>query len=81
MKVICALDPQRRLIEWGGSWILQRRRSSRWKSFAYCGTKEGLLLRLPSPISPEAQAIIDALPDFCPKNPADESATPQAQKI
>ena len=28
-------------------WILQSRKSpTRWESFAYCGTKEGLLLRI-----------------------------------
>jgi hypothetical protein len=56
-------------------WIIQRPNGKRnglpiWTSFAYCGTKEGLLLRLSEcgyPCDPEAWARIEALPDYFPK--------------
>jgi hypothetical protein len=43
---------------------------TRWKSFAYCVTKEGLLLRLPQNgrgCDPAALAIVGALPDYYSK--------------
>jgi len=46
-------------------WIAQNKVSpTTWKSFAYCATKEGLLLRLPKAgygCNPEAWKLIDEL--------------------
>jgi len=50
--VVAVLNPKLRVIRGacGLQWIAQKKVSSTgWKSFAYCGTKEGLLLRLPKP--------------------------------
>jgi len=58
----------------GLQWIAQKRASpTLWKSFAFCATKEGLLLRLPKGgrgCNPEARAIIEALPAYFPKKDA-----------
>ena len=55
----------------GLQWVVQRRKNPLiWASFAFCATKEGLLLRLPRNgpgCDPAAWAIIEALPDFFPK--------------
>jgi hypothetical protein len=55
----------------GLQWIVQaKNRPTRWSSFAFCATKEGLLLRLPKDgygCGPEAWQIIEALPDYYPK--------------
>jgi hypothetical protein len=55
----------------GLQWVIQKRKNPlTWISFAYCATKEGLLLRLPKKgqgCNPAAWAIIEALPDFFPK--------------
>ena len=55
----------------GLQWVMQRRKNQlTWISFAFCATKEGLLLRLPKKgqgCNPAAWAIIKVLPDFFPK--------------
>jgi hypothetical protein len=77
--VVAVLNPSLRVIRGscGVQWILQRRKNPvRWLSLAYCGSKEGLLLRikdhLQPPVAklcnPEAWAIIEALPDVFPKS-------------
>jgi hypothetical protein len=52
-------------------WIAQdKSRPTRWSSYAYCGTKEGLLRNLPHDghgCDPAAWAIIEGLPDYYPK--------------
>jgi hypothetical protein len=65
--VVAVLNAKLRVI--AGScdlqWIVQSRVTPRlWKSFAFCGTKEGLLLRLPpggQGCEPKAWAVIEAL--------------------
>jgi hypothetical protein len=76
-EVVAVLDPKFRVIRsrCGLQWIAQRQNGKRngaaiWTSFAYCGTKEGLLLRLPKAghgCDPKAWAVIEALPDLFPK--------------
>ena len=55
----------------GLQWVVQKRKSPlTWASFAYCATKEGLLLRLPKyghGCDAGSWARIQALPDFFPK--------------
>ena len=55
----------------GLQWVAQRRKNPLiWASFAFCATKEGLLLRLPKDgrdCAPEAWAVIAALPDYFSK--------------
>ena len=84
--VVARLAPKLRVIcgSCNLQWILQVRKSStRWESFAFCGTKEGLLLRIKEHLQPRdeilpletlvrncdpaAWAIIEALPEYYPK--------------
>jgi hypothetical protein len=75
--IVAVLNPKLRVIrgKCNLQWIAQRQNTERngapvWKSFAYCGTREGLLLRLPKRgygCDPDAWAIIEALPDCFPK--------------
>ena len=75
--VVAVLTPKLRVIRCrdGLQWIVQRQNNKRgglpiWSSFAFCGTKEGLLMRLPKGgqgCYPEAWAAIEALPDHHPK--------------
>jgi len=75
-EVVATLNPKLRVIrgKCGLQWIAQKKeRPTRWTSFAYCATKEGLLLRLPKGgygCNPEAWAIIEALPAYFPKKDA-----------
>ena len=70
-QVVAILNPKLRVIR--GKCVLQwvaqaKNRPTRWTSFAYCGTKEGLLLRLGGHgCDPAAWKIIEALPDYFPK--------------
>ena len=74
---VAILNPKLRVIrgKCGLQWIAQHQGGRRngeplWKSFAYCATKEGLLLRLPKGgdgCDPEAWAAIEALPEYFPK--------------
>ena len=72
-EVVAILNPTLRVIrgKCGLQWIAQKKnRPARWSSFAYCATKEGLLLRLPKGghgCDPEAWGAIEALPDYYPK--------------
>jgi hypothetical protein len=76
-EVVAILNPTLRVIcgRCGLQWVVQCQKGKRngvpiWQSFAYCGTKEGLLLRLPKGghgCAPEAWAVIEALPDYFPK--------------
>ena len=69
-EIVALLNPKLRVIrgKCGLQWIVQaKNRPTRWTSFAYCGTKEGLLLRLPKGgqgCDPAAWKIIEALPDY-----------------
>jgi hypothetical protein len=75
--VVAVLNPELRVIRSGCNlqWIAQRQSGHRngvpiWKALAFCGTKEGLLLRLPKNghgCTSEAWTIIEALPDYYPK--------------
>jgi len=71
--VVAALNSRLRVIagSCGLQWIVQKRRNQlTWNSFAYCGTKEGLLLQIPKDgygCDPEAWAAIEALPEYFPK--------------
>jgi hypothetical protein len=71
--VVAVLNSKLRLIRGscGLQWIIQKRKNPLiWISFAFCATREGLLLRLPKKgqgCNPAAWAIIEALPDFFPK--------------
>jgi hypothetical protein len=71
--VVAVLNSKLRVIRGscGLQWIVQTRGTAElWRSFAYCGTKEGLLLRLPKGgdgCDPEAWAVIKGLPDYFPK--------------
>ena len=75
--VVAVLTPKLRVIRCrdGIQWIAQRQNNKRagvpiWTSFAYCGTKEGLLMRLSAGgenCDPKAWTIIEALPDYFPK--------------
>ena len=70
--VVALLNPKLRVIcgACGFQWIVQQKRGARWSSFAYCATKEGLLLRLPKNgcgCDPGAWCNIAALPDYFPK--------------
>ena len=50
--VVAVLNSKLRVIrgKCGLQWIVQKKeRPTRWTSFAYCGTKEGLLLRCAFP--------------------------------
>jgi len=60
----------------GLQWVVQRRKNPLiWASFAYCATKEGLLLRLPKDSrGREAWATIAALPAYFPKATAAKAA-------
>jgi len=72
--VVAILNPKLRLIrsKCDLQWIVQRQNNRRngapiWSSFAYCATKEGLLLRLPKGghgFDPETWAAIEAFPDL-----------------
>jgi hypothetical protein len=74
--VVAALNPGLRVIRGscGLQWIVQKRKNpERWTSFAFCATKEGLLLRLSEggyPCDVAAWAIIDGLPAYFPKGRA-----------
>ena len=78
--VVAVLNSRLRVIrgKCGLQWIAQKKeRPTRWTSFAYCATKEGLLLRLPKGgygCNPEAWAIIEALPIYFPKKDAGEES-------
>ena len=71
--VVAVLNPRIRVIRGacGLQWIVQKRKSPTiWSNFAFCGTKEGLLLRLSEcgyPCDSKAWAAIEALPDYFPK--------------
>ena len=71
--VVAILNPTLRVIRGacGLQWIVQEKnRPARWSSFAYCATKEGLLLRLPEHgrgCDPVAWRRMAALPDYFPK--------------
>jgi hypothetical protein len=64
--VVAILNPELRVIRsrCDLQWICQRQSSQRngvpvWKSFAFCGTKEGLLLRLKMHLQPrDAKRIL-----------------------
>jgi len=72
-EVVAILNPALRVIcgDCGLQWIVQKKVSpTEWKGFAYCATKEGLLLRLPKNgcgCDPGAWCSIAALPDYFPK--------------
>lgn len=74
--VVAVLNAKLRVIagSCGLQWGIQKRKSPlMWISFAYCATREGLLLRLPKDgcgCGPEPWAIIQALPDYFPKRDA-----------
>ena len=74
-EVVASLNPKLRVIrgKCGLQWIVQaKNRPTRWSSFAFCGTKEGLLLRLPKDgqgCDPAAWRTIEALPDYFPRKP------------
>lgn len=72
LRVICCQDD----IQWiaqsrNDGWTEQSEEEAQtWSGFAFCGTKEGLLMRLPHGgygCDPEAWAIIEALPPYFPK--------------
>jgi hypothetical protein len=71
--VVAVLNAKLRVI--AGScelqWVVQSRITPKlWKSFAYCATREGLISRLPKGgqgCEPKAWAVIEALPDYFPK--------------
>ncbi len=71
--VVAVLNPKLRVVagSCGLQWIVQKRKNPlTWTSFTYCGTKEGLLMRLPKNgrgCTPEAWTEIEALPDYFPK--------------
>jgi hypothetical protein len=71
--IVAVINPELRIVtgSCGLQWIVQRRRNPlTWTSFAFCKTKEGLLLRLPkggNGCDPEAWALIESLPDYLPK--------------
>jgi len=44
--VIALLTDGLRVVRADRQWIIQQRSAKTWSSFAYCATKEGLLLRL-----------------------------------
>ncbi len=72
--VVAVLNAKLRFIagSCGLQWVVQKRKNPlTWISFAYCATREGLLLRLPKGgegCEQQAWAIIEALPDYFPKN-------------
>jgi hypothetical protein len=61
-------------------WVIQKRKNPlMWISFAYCATREGLLLRLPKGgqgCDPEAWAVIEALPEYFPKSGTSPAPAP-----
>jgi len=71
--VVAVLNPRMRVIRvaCGLQWIVQKRNSPlMWSNFAFCGTKEGLLLRLSEcgfPCDPGAWSAIKTLPDYFPR--------------
>ena len=71
--VVAVLNEKLRVVagSCGLQWVIQKRKNlASWASFAFCATKEGLLLRLSKDsrdCSPQAWARIQALPDFFPK--------------
>ena len=82
-RVVAVLSPRLRVIhgKCGLQWILQVRKSpSRFESIAFCGTKQGLILRIREHFQPRdakqilpleeiaaAWAAIEALPEYFPK--------------
>ena len=71
--VVAVLNDKLRVVvgSCGLQWVVQKRKNPlAWGSFAFCATKEGLLLRLPKHgqgCAAESLAIIQALPDYFPK--------------
>jgi hypothetical protein len=71
--VVAVLNSKLRVVagSCGLQWVIQKRKNPlMWIRLAYCGTKEGLLLRVPRDgqgSDPEAWAVIEALPEFFPK--------------
>lgn len=67
--VVAVLNDKMRVVagSCGLQWVIQKRKNPlAWSSFAFCATKEGLLLRLPKNghgCDPEAWVIIQALPE------------------
>ena len=82
-RVVAVLNSRLRVIhgKCGLQWILQVRKSpSRFESIAFCGTKQGLILRIREHLQPRdakqilpleeiaaAWAAIEALPEHFPK--------------
>jgi hypothetical protein len=57
--VVCVLNPKLRIIRNSLQWVLQAKRGAEWKNFAYCATKEGLLLRIKGHLQPaKARQIV-----------------------
>jgi hypothetical protein len=70
--VVAVLNPRLRVIRGacGLQWIVQKRKSPLiWSNFAFCGTKDGLLLRHSECGFPGdgAWSAIKALPDYFPR--------------
>ena len=68
--VVAVLNDKLRVVagSCGLQWVIQKRKNPlAWSSFAFCATKEGLLLRLPKyghGCDAESSARIQALPDY-----------------
>jgi hypothetical protein len=77
--IVAVLNPNLRIIRGscGIQWILQRRKNpARWLSIAYCGTKEGLLLRIKDHLQPpKAKQILplSELPNSAIPKPGPQS--------
>lgn len=57
--VVAGLNLKLRVVQNGLQWILQAKRGAEWKNFAYCATKEGLLLRIKGHLQPaKARQIV-----------------------
>ena len=68
-NVVARLNPKLRVIRCADNiqWIAQHKYPSRWSSFAFCATKEGLLRRLPIDgidCNPEEWKKIERLPTY-----------------
>lgn len=90
--IVAILNPKLRVIcsRCDLQWIVQRQNRKRngapiWSSFAYCATKEGLLLRLPEHgggCDPVAWRRVAALPHYFPKRAdAEGKAASDAQLL
>jgi hypothetical protein len=86
-EVVAVLNPKLRVVRGscGLQWLVQKKVSPReWKSSAFCATREGLLLRLQEcgyPCDVAAWAIIEALPDYFPKQgPVSAEIRPEAEQ-